>query len=126
MSQLELDPVTHSLVRRNGTFQRITGGPEIKQSNKVRLLLFRGEAQLATDKGIQYFGEILRKGIDEAAIVEIFRETILETKGIVRLESLDLNYLADLRRLKVDYVAFGSLAELAEDLKIEDSLELPV
>lgn len=126
MSQLELDVASHDLVRRNGTFQRIEGGPEIRQSLRVRLVLFRGEAFLNTDLGVPYFSEVLRKGIDEAALVTIFREAILDTDGVVSVEALDLTYVPTERRLDVVFVCTGSLDELAEDLKIEETVEVPI
>jgi len=126
MSQLELDVASHDLVRRNGTFQRMSGAGEIRQSLRVRLVLFRGEAFLNTDLGVPYFSEVLRKGIDEAALVSIFREAILDTDGVISVDELDLDYVPTARRLDVVFVATGSLDELAEDLKIEEKIEVPI
>lgn len=126
MTQLRLDPTTHDLSRSGGTFERADAGEEIRQNIKVRLLLFRGEAWLDTALGIPYFAEVLRKGIDEASLTNIFREAILGSDGVTALEALDLSFVPAARRLDVSFVALGSLDELADDLKIEDTIEVPI
>ena len=126
MTQLLLDPATHDLARSGGSFQRVDAGEEIRQNITVRLLLFRGEAWLDTLLGVPYFGEVLRKGIDEAALTNIFRDAILGSDGVTSLEALDLTFVPEARRLDVSFVALGTLDELAGDLKIEETIEVPI
>ncbi len=126
MTQSLLDPVTHDLVREGGSFVRTTGAQEIAQGIKVRLLLFRGEAFLNTLLGVPYFSEILIKGIDEASLQGIFREAILGAKGVTELETLTLTYDPVDRSLAVDFVAFGTLDALAERLKIDETVVIPL
>lgn len=125
MSRFLLDTATHRPVRANGSFVRVSGAQEIAQNCKVRLLLGRGEVWLDTSQGVPYFREVLRKGVDAAALQGVFRDAILGADGIVSIETLLLN-VTPARVLEVDYDATGSLDELADDLRITDSLEIPL
>lgn len=126
MSRFLLDTTTHRPVRSGGSFVRVTGAQEIAQNVKVRLLLFLGEVWLDTTQGVPYFQEVLLKGVDPAALQVVFREAILGADGIVSIELLELAFDPATRVLTVDYQATGTLDELAEDLKVEDTLEIPL
>lgn len=126
MSRFKLDPTTHLLVREGGSFVRISGAEEIRQNVEVRLRLFRGEAWLNILLGVPYFEQVLIKGADAAALESVFREAILGADGIVSITSLRLTFDPAARVLTVDYKALGTLDELADDLVVEDTLEIPL
>lgn len=130
MSRFKIDPVTRDRVRVNGQFVRLRGrteaeiGEEIVQGVRVRLLLFRGEVQLDQKRGVPYLEEVLRAGISPAALVGVFREAILGSPGMVSLEVLTLTFDSPTRVLSVDWEGTGTSEELANDLRIEDTLQL--
>lgn len=126
MSRFLLDTTTHLPVRQGGAFVRVSGAQEIAQNVKVNLGLVRGESWLDTTLGVPYFEEVLRKGVSPAALQGVFRDAILGSDGIVGITSLVLTFDPETRVLTVDYSATGSLDELAEDLEITDSLEIPL
>lgn len=130
MSRFKLDPTTHDRVREGGQFVRLRArteeeiAEEILQGVKVRLWIFLGEVQLDTTKGVPYLEEVLRAGISPAALVGVFREQIIESPGIVSIERLVLDFDSSTRVLSVDFSATGTADELADDLTIEDTLQL--
>ena len=126
MSVFQIDPVTKSFARSGGSFVRISGREEIRQGVDVRFRLFRGEAELDTSLGFPYFEDVLGSDHDEAVITAAATDLILGSKGITALDSLLLDYEPGDRGLAIAYEATGTLGELAEDLKIKSTVEVPI
>ena len=83
-----------------------TGQEEIRQHSAQRLRTFFGEWFLDIFLGLPYFEEIFEKQVDTNNIDSIFINEILQTPGIIRLLSFDLD-IPDLasRQMALNYVA---------------------
>lgn len=78
---------------------------------KSRLQFFKGEWFLDTEDGTPYFQDILVKPARLRLIEGIMKRRILETPGIVELNSFELNFDRATRKLDVAFEAvdqFGS------------------
>lgn len=85
MTQLKLDPVTHDLAVEAGGFANVSGEEEIRQHLRLRLHIFKGEVVYATDVGVPYIQEVMRRGTPPERLSAIFREAILGTPGITQI-----------------------------------------
>ena len=66
---------------------------EILQRLRVRLKFFKGEWFLNTDHGLPYFQDILgSKDLDINIIESIFREQILQVKGVREIIETSIDY----------------------------------
>ena len=73
----------------------------VAQHLRIRLQFFFGEWFLNAREGIPYFERVLIKRPDLGSVAGIFRRVILETPGIVALDSLALDLNAATRILYV-------------------------
>ena len=86
---------------------------------KSRLQFFKGEWFLNTDDGTPYFQDIFVKPARLPLIEGIIKRRIIETPGIVSLNSFNLNFDDVLRELTVD---FEALDQYGDTISAETSL----
>lgn len=72
---------------------------------KSRLEFFKGEWFLDIEDGTPYFQDILTKPARLRLIEGIMKRRILETPGIVELNSFDLDFDKGSRKLNIDFEA---------------------
>jgi hypothetical protein len=72
----------------NGQLELLTGSNAIKQTIKTRLQMWLGEWVLNIRAGVPWEQNILVHGATLEQIESIFAKSILDTKGVVKLNSL--------------------------------------
>lgn len=73
----------------------------IAQMIKTRILSFLGDCFFATDKGIDWFNLLDRGFQNEVRLERSIKQTILDTEGVVGINSFDL--MRNGRQLVVSY-----------------------
>lgn len=86
----------------NGSFNTVSGSDKVIQKLIIRLRFVKGEWFLDTTQGMPYYQDIFLKGTDVGAVESAFKVAIINTEGVDRLLSFDLNLNGD-RELKVDF-----------------------
>jgi hypothetical protein len=112
MAQLKLDPSTGDLAVEAGGFADVDGHDEIRQHLDIRVKVIRGEIAYDTESGVPMIEEVAAKGTAPDRIAAIYRETILETPGVLAiLETPTLELNAD-RLLELSFRASTDTGEL--------------
>ena len=102
MSDLKLSQTTNDLELLNGDLQLTSSDDAIRQHIVQRLKTFLGEWFLDLSVGVPYFQEILKKNPNAQVVDGIFKQTILDTPGVVELLEFELDFEAASRKLKVN------------------------
>lgn len=93
------------LVLEGGTTKQISGSTYARQRVEVTLDFCLGEWFLDTRQGIPYFRDVLIKRPNDETVRSCLRRAILNTPGIVRVDSLTTVYDTTARKLTVDFEA---------------------
>ena len=96
---LTLDQFTHDLRITDGAFERIRGSDEVRQRIKVLLWHYFQEYFLNIPDGTPWYEDILGRTADAGVVDSILRQRILSTPGVLRINSLQLNYDGATRRM---------------------------
>lgn len=96
--------------------QFTTGLQAVQQGIDLRLSNFKGEWFANTNDGIPYFQEILGSKFNKLRVVQIFREALLQTPGVLEILSLDVNFDAGTRILSIAWEVNTDLGELSGEL----------
>lgn len=104
MSSWQLDPDTNDLVVENGSPIVITGAEEVRQQLRLNLREWYGEWFLDVTRGVPYLEEIFVKLPDPSRIDLILKRIILETPGVIELNSFEAELSSD-RELTVRFSA---------------------
>ena len=89
---------------------------EIEQRLKSRLKLFLGEWFLNTQVGLPYLQLIFIKGVDPVLIETVFKDEILETRGIARLLRFDpIEYNPSSRLMTINFLV---LTDNGQELEV--------
>ena len=83
----------------------IDNAERVAQQIKIQLLTFYGEWYLDTTWGVPYLEYILVKNPNFTIIRQIFKEQILSVDDVKAVDSLEVDYDAQARTMKVDYIA---------------------
>ena len=105
MLDIALDARTHDIVLKDGDMLFIDNAERDAQQIKIQLLTFYGEWYLDTSWGVPYLDYILVKNPNFTIIRQIFKEQILSVDDVKAVESLEVEYDAQERTMKVDYIA---------------------
>lgn len=105
MLDIALDARTHDIVLKDGDMLFIDNAERVAQQIKIQLLTFYGEWYLDTSWGVPYLDYILVKNPNFTIIRQIFKEQILSVDDVKAVESLEVEYDAQERTMKVDYIA---------------------
>jgi len=98
-----------------------TGINAIAQSVRTGALVFRGYWRYELNAGIPYLDAAFDKGADLGIIRTVFWRFLLDTPGIVAVESLTLTFDEESRILYVDFTARTTTGEI-----LSDSLPFPI
>jgi len=107
MSDIALTKSGDILIQ-NGNLSIVDGVDAITQLLSQELKFFSAEWFLDIDKGIPYFEKILTKNPNPVELDSIFKNKILSTKGILRLNSFDLLFDSALRTLVISFQAVST------------------
>lgn len=105
MLDIALDARTHDIVLVDGDMLFIDNAERVAQQIKIQLLTFYGEWYLDTTWGVPYLEYILVKNPNFTIIRQIFKEQILSVDDVKSVDSLEVEYDAQTRTMKVDYTA---------------------
>lgn len=105
MLDIALDARTHDIVLVDGDMLFIDNAERVAQQIKIQLLTFYGEWYLDTTWGVPYLDYILVKNPNFTIIRQIFKEQILSVDDVKSVDSLEVEYDAQARTMKVDYTA---------------------
>lgn len=107
MSDLRLKEDTYELQITNGDLVLTSRNDAIRQHIVQRIKTFKGEWFLDADLGVPYYQEILKKNPNIQVVSSIFKNVILETPGVLELNSFDLDYDGPTRKLFVNMQVLG-------------------
>lgn len=88
-----------------GKLQLATERDEIAQIVATRLRTFLGEWFLDVRIGVPWFSKILKKNPNPAEVEALLIQTIVESPGIVTLNTFELSLDNKTRKLKVNFEA---------------------
>lgn len=100
---LEFDETTWDIVIENQDVQFVSGVDAIRQHLRQRLGFFRGEDPFDLTRGIPYHDEIFKKRFNPIVIDSIFKETILNTPGVLELNKFELDHNSATRELNLEF-----------------------
>ena len=104
MSSFALD-IDGDLELVDNSFRLNSGVEAIAQHLKVKFQLFLGEWFLDTTLGVPYYQDILIKKPSFVVVQEILKNVILETAGVLELESFDINFDSTIRTFSLEFKA---------------------
>jgi hypothetical protein len=102
LSTFALNPATGDL---EIPLRIVRGAEAVAQRVRVRFRWFLGEWFLDTRQGVPYFRDILIKNPDPILISFIFRQVLMTTPGVKRVESIKAALDRGSRALRVDFAA---------------------
>lgn len=108
---LKLSTATGDVEIVEGEASLARGIDAIRQHLQIRLQTFRGEWFLDQREGIPFVQDVFKKNPDQAVLNAVFTNVILETPGVLSLNSLSFD-LANDRTLTISFsatTAFGDL-----------------
>lgn len=117
MSDIKLDQ-NGDIDLTNGAMTLVDGVDAVTQLLNQRLRFFYGEWFLNLDKGIPYFEKVFQKAPNNAVLDSLFKRTILNTAGILRLLSFQMTIDTTRRTLSVSGQAVSTTGIV--DFNIED------
>jgi len=104
MSEMKLD-TNNDIAIENFNFVIVDGEENVAQRLKTNLAIFKGEWFLDTTRGVPYYQEILKKNPDSKLIEAEFKAAIVNTDGIAKLKSFEMEYDNSLRKLTIAFTA---------------------
>ncbi len=89
MASIAIDS-TNDIIIENNDLKLIKGVEEVAQVLRQRLRVFRGEWFLDTRQGLPYYEEVLKKNPNPVTVDSLFKNEILNSPGIIELQSFTL------------------------------------
>lgn len=84
----------------------------IYQNIKQNLRIFKGEWFLDRTLGLPYFESILIKNPNSALVATLYKNKILETKGVTKLNAFSMEFDSASRQLSVTFEATITTGEV--------------
>lgn len=91
------------IVIENGDMVLVDSVEAVAQHVTINLQMFLGEWFLDTRVGVPYYQELLGQKPRLAAVRELFRDAILATAGMERINDLDVGYDTVTRVISVSF-----------------------
>ena len=113
MTDIKLDS-NHDLVIENGDLVLAEDTEAIAQHLEIRLKMFKGEWFRNPNEGMPYFQRILKKQPTLQSVVSVFREAIINTPGVDRIEKINTAFDAKTRTFSLSFRARTTEGELLE------------
>lgn len=73
-----------------GKMSLVTGADAVGQKLKLKLSSFQGDWFLDLIFGLPYWGVIIRHGVNEGDLAQIYGNAIITTRGVVAVDELQL------------------------------------
>lgn len=109
MADLLLDLVTNDLgVTGNTLTITQTLADALRQRLSIKFKLFQGEYVYDTSAGIDYYGQVLRKGVTKEFLDNFFIDQIKATDGVQRIQSFSSVFDTSTRSYSVDFIAIAT------------------
>ncbi len=86
----------------NGKASLVNGADQVVQKLGIKLQIFTGSWFMDLTLGIPYFEQVLRKGVNEGDILQIFNDALRNTRGVASVDELTLTFQTSARTLSVD------------------------
>lgn len=81
----------------------LTHAEALQQRLSIKFKLFKGEYLFDTNAGIDYYSQLLKKGVSKEFLDNYFIDRILETDGVISLVSYTSTYDSGNRSYAVDF-----------------------
>lgn len=99
---LAIDPNTNDLfLRADGNLAIVTRAEAVGQHARQRLKTFEGEWFLDNEAGVAWFSELLGERYNPALAEAVIKAEILNTHGIVSIESFSVAFAQTTRDLRI-------------------------
>jgi hypothetical protein len=95
--------------------QLVTGGNKIRQSIRIRCLIFKGSWRYDRNIGMPYFEDILVFGASAELIRRRFYDLLIQTDGVLSVQSLTLRFDQTLGTIFVDFAVLADTSEILRD-----------
>ncbi len=118
-SDLAVDQITGDLVVEAFDLKIERSLEAIAQELRLRLRFFLGEWYLDRTFGVPYYQTVFQKPADAAILDSVFKDAILATPGVVRLETFSIDFDGPSRLLSVQ---FRAVTDTGEAVEIEETL----
>lgn len=115
MASIAIDS-TNDILITNNELTLITGVDEVAQVLRQKLRVFQGEWFLDTREGIPYFQEILKKNPNPVTVDSLFKKEILNSPGIIELQSFTLDIVGRTLSLKFTALTIYGILLFNEDI----------
>lgn len=84
-----------------GSAKLVTGNDQLVQGLTIAMQHFQGDWFLDLLSGIPYIPSIIRKGINESDVYQIYFDALSAKSGVASVDSLEVTISASLRRTSV-------------------------
>lgn len=101
LNDIALDPSTDRFIIKNGDLVLVQKANAVAQFIKQKLRTFFGEWFLDTTIGVPYYQEILKKNPSPITVASILKREIINTDGVIALDSFSINFDAKNRKITV-------------------------
>lgn len=112
---LDLNPASSTykdFLLQNNDLVITDGKQEILQHILQRLSFFFGEWFLDTTQGFPWFEQVFVKNPDQGAIDALFKDTIMDTPGVIQLNTYNFTPNMRNRTLNVSFVAMTTAGKV--------------
>lgn len=79
----------------------------LKQRLNIKFKLFKGEYVYDINAGVDYYGQVLRKGVTKEFLDNFFIDQILATEGVERMQSFSSVFNTGIRSYSVDFTVIA-------------------
>jgi len=90
MKNIKINTDSYLIPITLGNISFVDGVDQIKQDITLALRTFKGEWFIDTEKGLDYFGKIFRKGTADRFLREEVRRAIIARDGVKNVERIDI------------------------------------
>lgn len=122
---LQLDPLTHDLVIKEGKIQYVSGPMAIAQILKIKILSIKTDWILDEDDGLPWFEKpekvtspILGSRFSQPKMQSLLRPLLLNTNGVKEILNLSVSFDSKNRNLTISWVISTSFGTLTDSLEV--------
>jgi hypothetical protein len=112
MTSVAYDEDTKDLKFINGDLVLINGSEEVEHLLRANLRTFLGEWFLDTRVGVPWHEEVFVKNPNLARVDATLKQVILETSGVLELQSFVIGYSEAKRQLEIDFAVKSEQGEI--------------
>ena len=105
MSDLKINDENELIISNGDLVLTTEDNDAIPQHLRQRLRVLKGEWFLDRTIGLPYFDLIMEKNPSSKLVAAVFKKTILDTPGVLKLNSFDLSFDRINRKVSVSFEA---------------------